>query len=49
MSKTILGSIAVVICGVLLMPMLVDTAPPSAPTAEPAAQHIAIAELVRGR
>ena len=49
MSKTILGSIAVIICGVLLMPMLVDTAPPSAPTTEPVMQHIAIAELVSGQ
>jgi hypothetical protein len=49
MSKTILGSIAVIFCGVLLMPLLVDTAPSSAPVGKPVAQHIAIAELVRGR
>lgn len=29
MSKTILGSMAVIFCGVLLIPLLVDTAPPS--------------------
>ena len=49
MSKTILGSIAVIFCGLLLMPLLVDTAPPLAPAAKPVAQQIAIAELARSR
>ena len=46
MSKTILGSIAVIFCGLLLMPLLVDTAPPAA---KPVAQQIAIAALARSR
>ena len=46
MSKTILGSIAVICCGVLLMPLLVDTAPPSTPGGDaPAARQIVTAEL----
>jgi hypothetical protein len=49
MSKTILGSIAVIFCGLLLMPLLVDTAPPLAPAAKPVAQQIAIAALARSR
>jgi hypothetical protein len=48
MTKTILGSIAVIGCGVLLMPLLVDIAPPFAPGAAPGAQWVVVAELVRG-
>jgi hypothetical protein len=47
MSKTILGLIAVIFCGVLLMPLLVDTTKLSAPAAKPVAQQIAIAEFAR--
>jgi len=43
MTKTILGSIAVICCGVLLIPLLVDTAPPAG--AVPAARQIVTAEL----
>jgi hypothetical protein len=49
MTKTILGSIAVICCGVLLMPLLVDVAPRSAPSAAPVARQVVVAELVRGR
>jgi hypothetical protein len=49
MRKTILGFIAVIFCGVLLMPLLVDTAPPSASVARPVGQQIAKADLVRQR
>jgi hypothetical protein len=45
MTKTILGSIAVICCGVLLIPLLVDTAPPAAAGAAPAARQIVTAEL----
>jgi hypothetical protein len=48
MTKTILGSIAVICCGVLLMPLLVDVAPPSAPHAAPLARQV-VAELASGR
>jgi hypothetical protein len=37
MCKTILGSTAVIFCGVLLIPLLVNTAPPSTPGAAPVA------------
>jgi hypothetical protein len=43
MSKTILGSIAVICCGVLLIPLLVDTPPPSPPEATSVTQRIAAA------
>lgn len=46
MRKTILGSIAVIFCGLLLMPLLVETAPPAAPTAKPVGQQVSIATLV---
>jgi hypothetical protein len=49
MSKTILGSIAVICCGVLLMPLLVDTAPASASGAAPAAHPVVVAELASAR
>jgi hypothetical protein len=49
MRMTTLGFIAVIICGVLLMPMLVDTAAPSAPTGGPVTQQLLVAELVRSR
>ena len=45
MSKTILGSIAVIFCGVLLIPLLVNTAPPST---SGAALRVAPAEPARG-
>jgi hypothetical protein len=45
MSKTILGSIVVIFCGVLLIPLLVDTAPPSTPGV---AHRVAAAEPARG-
>ena len=49
MSKTILGSAAVICGGVLLMPLLVDTAPPPTPGAGPVAHQVVIAELASGR
>lgn len=50
MTKTILGSVAVICCGVLLMPLLVDTAPTAAPgAAAPVAHSVVVAELVGAR
>jgi hypothetical protein len=41
MGKTILGSAAVIFCGVLLLALLVDTGPPSTPGAAPVAHRVA--------
>jgi hypothetical protein len=49
MTKTMLGSIAVILCGVLLMPLLVDTTGPSALGPVPAAHQLSVAELASGR
>ena len=49
MCKTILGSTAVIFCGVLLIPLLVNTAPPSTTGAAPVAHRIAAAESAKGR
>lgn len=49
MTKTMLGSIAVILCGVLLMPLLVDTTAPFALAPVPPAHQLAVAELASGQ
>ena len=49
MCKTILGATAVIFCGVLLIPLLVNTTPPSTPVAAPVAHRVAAAESAKGR
>jgi hypothetical protein len=49
MSKTILGSIVVVFCGVLLMPLLVEPLPLATAVSKPAVQQITIADFASGQ
>src|SRR5262245_29393002 len=49
MCKTILGSTTVIFCGVLLIPLLINTAPPSTPGAAPAPHRVAASESAKGR
>ena len=44
MSKTMLGTLAVICCGILLIPLLVDTTIPHAAASQSAAQVLAAAE-----
>ena len=49
MCKTILGATAVIFCGVLLIPLLVNAAPPSTPGAAPVVHRVAAAQSAKDR
>ena len=48
MCNTILGSTAVIFGGVLIIPLLVNTAPTSTPDVAPVAHRVAAAEVATG-
>jgi hypothetical protein len=48
MIKAIVGCITVICCGILLMPWLVDTGLPPAPTEVPSSRRLAVTDFASG-